>query len=197
MPAWDEKNDFEYNVVKERATRTKKMVYLGRVFPLCHIKHSELAAKHHVHKGRVVFGGNNVTDENCIQAVYQEQGTSASHMICAKFLDALARLPGYNGEDSDAQKAYTQVMLADFEGNTETWIELPVDQWPKSWHGKYKRPIVRLLRNLYGHPLAGLYWEKHCHRAITACGFLPVQGWECLYKHQQKKLYLSVYVDDF
>ena len=29
-----------------------------------------------------------------------------------------------------------------------------------------KKPIVRLNRNLYGHPLAGLYWEIHCHQKV-------------------------------
>ena len=110
----------------------------------------------------MVFGGNNIRDENGLQAVFAEQGTSASHMICAKFLDAVARIEGYDGRDSDAQKAYTQAKMASFEGNTETWIDLPVDQWPDEWKKKgYRRPIVRLIRNLYGHPLAGLYWEKH------------------------------------
>ena len=80
-------------------------------------------------------------------------------MICAKFLDAISRLPGYCGQESDAQKAYTQAHLKDHEGNTETWIEMPKDQWPDSWH-EIERPVVRLLRNLYGHPLAGLYWGK-------------------------------------
>ena len=96
-----------------------------------------------------------------------------------------------------ASKAYTQAVLASFEGTSETWIELPEDQWQKSWKGRFKRPVVRLLRNLYGHPLAGLYWERHCHDAITKCGFERVHGWECLYKHYAKQLFLSVYVDDF
>ena len=122
--------------------------------------HSELSSEHHVYKGRVVFGGNNVRDENGVAAVYAEQGTSASHMICAKFLDAIARLPGYTGQDSDAQKAYTQASLGDFEGNTETWIDLPSDQWPSAWKGKFNRPIVRRLRNLYGHPLSGVVLGK-------------------------------------
>ena len=164
---------------------------------ILNIKHSELEEDKHVYKGRVVFGGNNVRDENGVLAVFQEQGTSASHMVCAKFLDAVARMPGCSGEDADATKAYLQAHLKDFEGNTETWIELPKDQWPKHWHGKYHRPVVRLLRNLYGHPLAGLYWEKHCHRAIVACGFHLLQGWECMYGHKEKGLFLSVYVDDF
>ena len=178
IKAWDYSQVQEIATVRARAAKTGKTIYFGKVFPLCHIKHSELSKEFHVPKGRVVFGGDRVTDENGILAVFQEQGTSASHMICAKFLDALARLPGYSGEDSDACKAYTQAFLKDFEGDTETWIELPMDQWPKEWKGRYQKPVVRLLRNLYGHPLAGLYWEKHCDRAIRQCGFQPVHGWE-------------------
>ena len=101
-------------------------------------------------------------------------------MICAKCMDAVACSPGCSGQDADACKAYTQALLKDFEGNTETWIELPVELWPSWWKDKLSRPCVRLLRNLYGHPLAGLFWEKYCHKAIISCGFKPVQGWECM-----------------
>ena len=55
-------------------------------------------------------------------------------MAAAKFLDAIARLPGCNGEDSDAIGAYTQVPLASIPNATETWISLPSSQWPKEWH---------------------------------------------------------------
>ena len=185
----------EYQDVANRASRTGKTIHFGRLFPLCHIKHSELPKEFHVFKGRVVFQGNNVRDENGLAAVFQEQGASASHMICAKFLDAISRLPGFGGQDADAQKAYTQAMLSDFEGNTETWIEIPRDQWPAAWH-KFRRPVVRLTRNLYGHPLAGLYWEKHCDRAIRRCGFEPIQGWECLYYNKELRAFLRVYLDD-
>ena len=44
-------------------------------------------------------------------------------MICAKFLDTIARLLGYHGQDSDAQKADTQAPLTEFGGNAETWID--------------------------------------------------------------------------
>ena len=72
----------------------------------------------------------------------------------------------------------------------------------KEWYNadgscKLKRPVVRLLRNLYGHPLAGLYWEKHCQKAIYKAGFERIVGHECLYVHYKKQLFLSVYVDDF
>ena len=60
-----------------------------------------------------------------------------------------------------------------------------------------ENPVCPLQRNLYGHPLAGLIWEKHCQKSILAAGFQKVPGWECLFHHPEKGLYLSVYVDDF
>ena len=50
-------------------------------------------------------------DEEGFYAVFSEQGTSASHLAAAKFLDAIARFPGNTGSDSDAIGAYTQVPL--------------------------------------------------------------------------------------
>lgn len=117
-------------------------------------------------------------------------------MVAAKLVDAMSRLPGFAGENADARKAYTQALLKDHEGNTEIWIDIEESQWPAEWHGKYKRPVVRLVRNLYGHPLAGLWWEKHADTRIRQCGFQKVNGWECLYDHPKKMAYLSVYVDD-
>ena len=148
------------------------------------------------------FRSDQVKDGNGITAILQEQGTSVGHMICAKALDALASLPDREGQDADARKAYAQAYFSEFEGDTETWVMIDPDQYPDSWQNKdgtckYRRPYCRLMRNLYGHPLAGLYWEKHCDRAIKACGFKPIQGWECLYYHPTDKMYLSVYVDDF
>ena len=80
--------------------------------------------------------------------------------------------------------------------NAETWISLPKHQQPSSW-SKFKDPVCRLRLNLYGHPLAGLYWEKHCEKVILEAGFEKVTGWECLYVHRSEQLFLSVYVDDF
>ena len=187
--------------ISKEAERLGKTIHFGRVFPLCQVKHSKLAAAFQKYKGRVVFSGNDIRDENGVQAVFAEQGASASSMVNGKVLDALARIPGYAGQNADAVKAYTQVRLADFEGETETWVELPQDRWPASWFGadgscKYVRPVVRLLANLYGHPLAGLWWEKHCHNKVIKCGYQRLQGWECLYQHPEEKAALSVYVDD-
>ena len=51
--------------------------------------------------------------------------------------------------------------------------------------------------NLYGHPQAQTYWHTHVNKIMLAEGFVPVTGWECVYVHHEKKLFVSVYVDDF
>ena len=52
-------------------------------------------------------------------------------------------------------------------GSPYIWIR-PRHKWPKSW-STMEDPVVLLERNLYGHLLAGLLWEKK---------FLLQHGWE-------------------
>jgi hypothetical protein len=113
---------------------------------------------------------------------FPEQGTPVSHMAAAKMLGAIARMDGDNGEDSDAVGAYTQVPLKDawqLLGESkdilaETWITLPRHRRPKEWDN-IKDPDVLLEKNRYGHPLAGLPWDKHCEKGIYAVGSEKVQ----------------------
>ena len=89
-----------------------------------------------------------------ISQFFSEQGTGASHQAAAKFLDAIARLPGNDGEEADAVGAYTQAWLGGpdpvaQEKCPETWITLPKHQWPAEWHGVYEKPVVRLRKALY------------------------------------------------
>ena len=147
--SWDVKKVRSNKVLKEEAIRDGKSVHFGSLMGMCHIKHSEKAPEFHKYKGRVVFRGDIVKDEHDYYAVFSEQGTSASHMAAAKFLDAIARLPGCIGEDSDAVGAYTQVPLASIPEATETWITLPRSQWPKEWKDlPYDDPVVQLQQNL-------------------------------------------------
>ena len=57
-------------------------------------------------------------------------------------------------------------------------------------------PVVPLERNLYGHPLAGLLWERQFEKIPLQHGWEKVLNWECLFVHRVKGLFLSVYVDD-
>ena len=57
-------------------------------------------------------------------------------------------------------------------------------------------PVVPLERNLYGHPLAGLLWERQFEKTLLKHGWEKIPNWECLFVHCEKGLFLSVYVDD-
>ena len=57
-------------------------------------------------------------------------------------------------------------------------------------------PVVPLERNLYGHPLAGLLWERQFEKILLRHGWDKIPNWECLLVHREKGLFLSVYVDD-
>ena len=150
--------------------------------------------------------GDTVKDERGHLAVFSEQGTSAYQLAAAKALDAISRMPGDSGSDSDAVGAYTQVTLLEAHylmGGTdadfiETWIsfENMPHRRPKEWDN-IEDPVCILRINLYGHPLAGLLWEKHCQKIFFQEGFEKVPSWECLYVHRREKLFLSIYVDDF
>ena len=105
----------EYDEVESEARKENRSVHLGQVMQLCHEKHSELQKAVREFKGRIVFRGDIVRDESGCFAVFSEQGTSASHLSAAKFLDAIARMPGNDGQDSDAVGAYTQCELKGVE----------------------------------------------------------------------------------
>ena len=77
----------------------------------------------------------------------------------------------------------------------DIWIRLPRHKWPKSW-SSIEDPVVPLERNLYGHPLAGLLWERQFEKILFKHGWGKVSNWECLFVHREKGLFLSVYVDD-
>ena len=78
---------------------------------------------------------------------------------------------------------------------THIWIRLPKHKWPKSW-SSMEDPVVPLERNLYGHPLAGPFWERQFEKILLKYGWEKVSNWECLFVHRARGLFLSVYVDD-
>ena len=89
--------------------------------------------------------------------------------MAGKFIDVVGTLEGNSQEQSDAEQAYTQALL---QGN-ETWVFLPKDQQPRSWK-KFRQPVCRLRLALYGHPLSGAFWEKHCEEKLRQVGFQKV-----------------------
>ena len=179
-------------VIDEARTSGAK-VHFASWMDICHLKNAELEAKHQKYKGRVVLRGDIVKDDSGSYAVFTEQGSSASQMTAAKIMDIISRLPGCNGQAADAVSAYTQVKVEEahklfkksqigmsrhLDSSTTTqmafpdiWTRLPRHKWPKSW-SSMEDPVVPLERNLYGHPLTGLSWERQFEKILLK------HGWE-------------------
>ena len=147
--------------------------------------------------------GDILKDNSGSYAVFTEQGSSASQMTAAKVTDTMSRLPGCDGQAADAVSAYTQVIMEDAHKLLkipksecpDIWIRLPRHKWPKSW-SSMEDPVVPLERNLYGHLLAGLLWERQFEIFLLKHGWEKIPNWECLFVHREKGLFFSVYVDD-
>ena len=187
----------------DEARTSGAKVHFASLMDICHLKNAELEAKHQKYKGRVVLRGDIVKDDSGSYAVFTEQGSSASQMTAAKIMDIISRLPGCDGQAADAVSAYTQVKMEDAHKLLkipksecpDIWIRLPRHKWPKSW-SSMEDPVVPLERNLYGHPLAGLLWERQFEKILLKHGWEKIPNWECLFVHREKGLFLSVYVDD-
>ena len=175
--------------VIDEARTTGATVHFASLMDICHLKNAELEGKHQKYKGRVVLRGDVVKDDSGSYAVFTEQGSSASQMTAAKIMDIISRLPGCDGQAADAVSAYTQVKMEDAHKLLkipksecpDIWIRLPRHKWPKSW-SSMEDPVVPLERNFYGHPLAGLLWERQFEKILLQHGWEKVSNWECLFE---------------
>ena len=178
IPAWDlTKVRSKKEVIDEARTKGAK-VHFASLMDICHLKNAELETKHQKYKGRVALRGDIVKDDSGAYAVFTEQGSSASQMTAAKVMDIISRLPGCSGQAADAVSAYTQVKVEDAAKKLkipksecpDIWIRLPKTNGPN--HGSsMEDPVFPLERNLYGHPLAGLLWERQFEKILLRCGW--------------------------
>ena len=109
-------------------------------------------------------------------------------MEASKAADFYGLIPGHAVEIADAVQAYIQAELS----GTPCWICLPPEARPDSW-ARFKKPVVPLLRALYGHPDSGTMWEVHCDKHVQSVGFKLVgEEWQSCYFHPTLRLYLVV-----
>ena len=155
--------------------------------------------KHQKYKGRVVLRGDIVKDDSGSYAVFTGQGSSASQMTVAKIMDIISRFPGCDGQAADAVSAKTKSkwkMLTKLSKIPKSecpdiWIHLPRHKLPKSW-SSMEDPVVPFERNLYGHPSAGLLWERRFETILLKHGWEKIPNWECLFVHREMIILICV-----
>lgn len=100
---------------------------------------------------------------------------------------------GHTIEVAGAEQAYVR---ADMRG-TPTRVALPYDEVPQR-HKHMAKPVYRLMKALYGHPVAGTFWEEEVDARLKSVGFTPLSPeWQSGYCHPRLKIYCVVYVDGF
>ena len=132
-------------------------------------------------------------DEEGAAAVYRELGTNPTSVQGLNACLAYGSLPGNQSSAADAVKAYVQALL---KSKYQTWIELPPELRPAWWRECFARPVVLLLRALYGHPEAGGLWEKHLKGVLRNMGGEELPEYPGNFWFPESKLLLSTYVDD-
>ena len=188
-------------VIDEARTSGAK-VHFASLMDICHLKNAELEAKHQKYKSRIVLRGDIVKDDSDSYATFTEQKSSASQMTAAKIMDIISRLPGCDGQATDAVSACAKVKMEDAHKLLkipksecpDIWIRPPRHKWPKSW-SSMEDPVVPLERNLYGHPSAGLLWERQFEKILLKHGWRKFQiGNVSLYIVKKGYSYLSMWM---
>ena len=189
---WLEEKPVERDVLVADAKAAGRHIHLGELMPIASIKHWESPALRK-YKGRIVFRGDCVKDQDGKMAVFQEIAASPSAIFTINSNQAYGLLPGHKSTTADAEQAYLQ---AELKSQYPTWVLIPKELWPKHWHGKYYKPMCRLYKSLYGHPESGGHWENHLKERILKIGGEPVQNHPSTFWFPESRLLLSVYVDD-
>jgi len=168
-------------------------INMGELMSICSVKFSERAIEHHIYKGRICYRGDCARDEYGALAVYQEMAANPTTIHTANSNLAYGCMPGHKTTQADAIRAYIQALL-----NTAcaTWVAIPFDLWPEAWKGKFKKPMCKLIRALYGHPESGAHWEVHLTQCIVGLGGVAVEGHPSSFWFAASRLLLTVYVDD-
>ena len=193
VPTWDEDNPREFDDVRRESRQSGVKVHFGKLMTIASIKSYELAKHLQKMKGRIVYRGDCAKDEEGAAAVYRELGANPTSVQGLNACMAYGALPGNATTTADAIKAYVQAFL---KSNFQTWIELPPELRPSWWRQKFARPVVLLLRALYGHPEAGGLWKQHLKVVLRQLGGEEIQEYPGNFWFPKQRLMLSTYVDD-
>ena len=168
------------------ARKESKNVHFASLMNFCHLKNSELER------------GDVVKDDSGSCAVVPEQGwfisitndgrksngchSKATRMRRTSSRRSISLHPGQTGRCTiGIENSNSKVRMCGYLfQNTK---------WPISW-SSMEDPVVPLERNLYGHLLAGLLWERQFEKIPLQHGWEKVSNWECLFVHREKRVIL-------
>ena len=135
---WDLDTAREEPEILAEARAKGDKIHIGDVMSICSRRFVEMGPDMVQLKGRGVFRGDDVRDQDGPLAVYQSLSASPSMISTANAIIAIGQFPGNRATSADAVEAYVQ---ADLRSLCETWVRLPGETWPASWVGRCRRPL--------------------------------------------------------
>jgi hypothetical protein len=203
----------EKNDVLREARRRNVVVQFGRVHGIWVEKNSELPDGHpnKKYKGRVVFLGNRVSNQDFEAATFADLGNAPANPESGRLADCYGACPGHASENADGVQAYLQARMR----GDPCWVELPPEAHPGSIWGpdnmspedlaklialwsQFICPVVIMTAALYGHPDSVSFWQDHCNERVGQVDFHGFGSeWPSVFYHKELRLLLTVYLDDF
>lgn len=173
--------------------------HFAELFSIVGIKNAEDSdLSKHTWKGRIVFGGHRIRNGQGLAVLFNELTSTPSTFQAERCLLAGHALKeGFELLQSDCIRAYVQSDL----GGEDTFVFLPQEWWPPEAFNadgtpKFKKTVFRLNKSLYGHPLAGEYWNQKISKALISRGFQTIEGWPSVFHNEKTNVTVVLYVDD-
>ena len=177
MGTWEIESVDEEFRVKEAALKKGETIHIADLLAICSEKHVELAPELRALKGRVCYRGDSAKTAEGKLALYQTLAASPASIVAANSVISFGLFEGHKLSSADAVKAYLQ---SELKSLAATYIRLPRELWPESWftpsgYPRFKRPIIRLRKSLYGHPEAGAHWQQFLEEQLCLLGAVKVE----------------------
>ena len=118
--------------LKRVARARGEPVKVAEVLTLCGIKHFEMSEEHHKYKGRIVYRGDQIRNEENQLVLFEETATTPTALAALN----LALWFGCSTcvSCADCVQAFLQSPLDD-----QTWVILPTELWLSEWHKRFDK----------------------------------------------------------
>lgn len=191
---WDDSSVIPVRELRKKSRQQGTSIKLAEVLTLCGVKHYEMSPEHHKYKGRIVYRGDAIRDENHQRILFEDTATTPTALAALNLTLWWGCVTTLSC--ADCIQAYLQCDLDDC-----TWVILPFELWLEEWKQKYdknEKLAVRLVRSLYGHPLAGNLWQQRLEKVVKSMGGEPIPSYASnfVFRRGNSALLLNIYVDD-
>lgn len=174
-----------------QAKESKTDINIGRLMTILSIKNHESPSISKL-KCRIVFRGDDIRTQDNTLAVLQEAKVNPTGLVGLNANLAYGCCKNHSSTQSDIIKAYTQALL---KSKVPTWVELSSELVPAEF-SHIRKPCVRLIKSLYGHPESGWHWNNRFAEVMSLMGGVHLPNFQSSYWFPESRMLLTLYVDD-